>query len=151
MRDTEGKWRKGTSGNPGGRRREGSGFEAAARRVLEGEVDPATLEIVPAAARALLPSEPTYQDALASVLIASGLAGDIAALRELLKRLWPALRPVALAAEPLRVEIDHEPPRHTLPPDPEGLAEVINILLKYDLLDQDVLKQSGGGPSADAS
>jgi hypothetical protein len=125
MREPDGRFAKGTSGNPGGRRREGASFEVAARRILEGRVHPEALETAPQAARAVLPRWPTYHDALAAVLVTSSLAGDVAALRELLKRVWPAPRPVEITTEPIRLELTRE---HALPADPDELAEVLGIL-----------------------
>ena len=73
MRDDAGRFQKGSSGDPGGRKREGAGFEAAARRILKSRVEGDALAAVPAGARALLPASPTYQDALAAVLVAGAL------------------------------------------------------------------------------
>jgi hypothetical protein len=99
-RDAHGRFRPGCSGNPGGRKRDGAVFEAATDRILELVVSRDALDSLPPAARALLPAEPTYHDALAAVLVAASLAGDDGALRELLKRLWPAPRPVEVSARP---------------------------------------------------
>jgi hypothetical protein len=128
MREPDGRFKKGASGNPGGRHRGGANFEAAARRILEGRVHRQAVETMPIAARALLPHRATYHDALAAVLVTSSLAGDTAALRELLKRVWPAPRPVEITAEPIRVELEPEARCHTLSAEPEALAEVIGIL-----------------------
>src|SRR5262245_15992732 len=128
MREPDGRFRKGVSGNPGGRKREGASFEAAARRILEGHLQGDALDTMPAAARALLPVQPTYCDALVTILVTSSLAGDMTALRELLKRVWPAPRPVELVAEPLRFELDQAAHYHSLAADPDALAEVLSIL-----------------------
>lgn len=98
MRDATGRWQKGRSGNPGGRKREGAGFEAAARRILEARLQGDAFATLPPAACALLPESPTYHDALAAVLVTSSLAGDAGALRELLKRVWPAPKPIELSS-----------------------------------------------------
>lgn len=127
MRELDGRFQKGTSGNPGGRRREGASFETAALRILEGRVRDEALDTVPPAARALLPRWPTYHDALAAVLVTSSLAGDAAALRELLKRVWPAPRPVELEAAPIRLELELQH-NHALAAEPEALAQVLSIL-----------------------
>jgi hypothetical protein len=67
-RDEHGRFRPGCSGNPGGRKREGVAFEAAAHRILGLVVSSEALESLPLPARALVPAEPTYHDALATAL-----------------------------------------------------------------------------------
>lgn len=98
MRDAAGRFTPGHSGNPGGRRREGAAFEAATHRILELAVSGDALDALPSAAHALLPTKPTYHDALAAVLVTASLEGEAGALRELLKRVWPAPKPVELFA-----------------------------------------------------
>ena len=127
MREPDGRFKKGASGNPGGRRREGAGFEAAARRILEGRVNREALGTLPPAARALLPGAPTYHDALAAVLVTSSLTGDTVALRELLKRVWPAPRPLEIHSEPIRVELG-QARQVVMPAEPDALAEILAIL-----------------------
>ena len=73
---------------------------------------------MPATARALLPRSPTYHDALAAVLVTSSLAGDTAALRELLKRVWPAPKPVELSTELIRLEMEPKHHHARSPPTP---------------------------------
>ena len=82
-RDRDGRFQKGVSGNPGGRRA-GPGLKAAIEQELRTQGSAGFA---------------TKADQMAFILVEMGLHGDIRAIAEILKRVWPA---------PLAVSFEHE-------------------------------------------